>query len=370
MPDSSDVLIIGGGVIGLSTALRLADEHVSVTVVDRGRAGKEASWAAAGMLPPGMIQHRTDAQIRGDVRSRETCLRSYSNALWPGLSKRLREQTGIDNGYRNCGALELASEEDADLHLRVAEWQSEGITVERLTTRAAVVRHVPDLHPGFSEAIWLPEFCQVRNPRHLKALEAACRLSGVEVLEDVPDVALNVNGSRVLVNCSDRRLNSDRICLTAGAWTDQLLRSVGVHLPIRPIRGQMVQLRVRQLPFRCVIEQGRRYLVPRPDGLILVGSTEEDTGFEKHTTSDGIRGLLKFALSIVPDLSQAELVRQWAGLRPGSPDGLPYLGRLQPFDNLYVGAGHFRSGLQMSPGSAAVLADALMNSTADVLVTL
>ncbi len=181
-------------------------------------------------------------------------------------------------------------------------------------------------------------------------------------MEDMPDLSLKVDDRLVTVATSSHRFHAERICVTAGCWTAPLLRQLDIELPVQPVRGQIVQLRLPQLPFRCVIEQGRRYLVPRPDGLILVGSTEELTGFENKTTSDGIRSLLDFAYSLVPELKEAEVVRQWAGLRPGSPNGVPFLGRMDVFDNLYVGAGHFRSGLQMSPGSAKLLADMLMDS--------
>ena len=357
---SCDVLVIGGGIIGLSTALRLADDDVSVTVLDRGEAGREASWAGAGMLPPALPQPGRDGTRADD---REFHLRSLSNTLWPDLSDRLRLQTGIDNGYCNSGSLELCPPGE-DLNALMQTWQADGVAVEQLSGRDELDRLVPGLHPSISSAAFLPEFCQVRNPRHLNALKAACQLSGVELLEHVPDVRLNATGSRVTATTSDHRYSTERICVTAGAWTRQLLQPLNVSLDVRPVRGQMAQLQLPQLPFRCVIEQGRRYLVPRSDGLILVGSTEEDAEFEKQTTADGIRGLLDFAFSIVPDLSQAELVRQWAGLRPGSPTGLPYLGRIDGFDNLYVGAGHFRNGLQMSPGTALLLANMLVTAVA------
>ncbi len=344
--------------IGLSTALRLADEGVSVTLVERQQVGHGASWAGAGMLPPGT----SDTVPGGDTpEDRERFLRSLSNTLWPEFSERLREQTGIDNGFRRCGAVELGeSVEELDRQYEV--WRREGIEAERLDDRSALERHVPGLSPDFGQAVWLPQFCQVRNPRHLKAVEAACRLSGVEIVEDVADVCLEAQGSTVAVRTSERRFQADRVCLTTGCWTGQLLGRLGIDLPVEPVRGQVVQLRLPQLPFRCVIEQGRRYLVPRPDGLILVGSTEERVGFDRRTTNSGVRGLLDFAAELVPELSAAEPVRQWAGLRPGSPEGLPFLQRIGAFDNLYVGAGHFRSGLQMSPATALLLASALMGS--------
>jgi glycine oxidase len=353
-----DILIVGGGVIGLSTALQLADRGISVTVVDRQQVGTEASWAGAGMLPPGLHQ---PSVADGSPESRERSLRCLSNSIWPELSSRLLDYTGIDNGYRNCGAIEV-SNCNTRLTDQLTAWHAEGIMAEKIDSRIALEQHIPGLAPEFRHAVWLPEFCQVRNPRHLKALRSACQLSGVEILENVPDLMLQTHGSVVTAKTSSRRFSTERICVTAGSWTAPILQTLNVSLPIEPVQGQMVQLRSPQLPFRCVIEQGSRYLVPRPDGLILVGSTEERVGFRKQTTNDGVRGLLEFGASLVPQLAHATVVRQWAGLRPGSPDGLPFLGRLDGFDNLYVGAGHFRFGLQMSTGSAQILADALCAS--------
>ncbi len=350
---TSDILIIGGGVIGLTTALRLAEQGVSVTVVDRQEVGREASWAGAGMLPPGNLPNAITPEAR---------LRSYSHTIWAELSASLLERTGIDNGYRVCGALEVFVHEDRDAFTRqIAGWRDEGIRVEDATGQG-IERSAPGLSRQFTNAVFLPDFAQARNPRHLKALATACRALGVRIVEHVADLQLTVSSDRrVSASTTDGTMHADRVCVTAGAWTTRLLQPLGFALPVRPVRGQIVQLRVDTLPFSCVIEQGRRYLVPRADGLILVGSTEEHVGFVKQNTTEGVSGLLCFAESLLPALRHAQLVRSWSGLRPGSPDELPYLGQVPTFDNLFVAAGHFRSGLQMSPGTGQILADLLVD---------
>ena len=352
MQHGSDILIIGGGVIGLSTAFRLAEQGVSVTVVDRQRVGTEASWAGAGMLPPG---------VSATAATPEARLRSYSYEMWEQFSTQLKELSGIDNGYRKCGAVEVGLD-GAAVDLQIKQWQREGLCCDPLD-RVALERHVPGLHQQFQYGAFLPEFAQVRNPRHLKALTTACQSMGVEILEDVGHVSICAQGRAVEVTTPLRRFGAERVCLTAGSWTGQILKPLGVELPVAPVRGQIAQLRVSRLPFSCVIEQGRRYMVPRADGLILVGSTEEHVGFEKRNTAEGVSGLLGFAESIVPELGAAEVVRCWSGLRPGSPDELPFLGRTPGYDNVFVGAGHFRSGLQMSPATASILADLMLDRT-------
>lgn len=352
MSKHPDILIVGGGVIGLSTAWRLAKRGVLVTVVDRQSIGQEASWAGAGMLPPGNLQNAVTPEAR---------LRSYSHSVWESVTAELLEQTGIDNGYRRCGAVEIGlPDASKPFGEQLTEWQAEGIQVQ-LLDRPRLQQFVPDLHPALESGAFLPDFCQVRNPRHVKALAAACRQLGVKIYENVENLALVANAGIVTATASKQRFLAERVCVTAGAWSQQILAALNVPLPVTPVRGQIAQLRVSRLPFSCVIEQERRYLVPRPDGLILVGATEEYVDFEKRTTCAGVAGLLNFAESLVPELRQAELLRCWAGLRPGSPDELPFLGRVPEFENLFVGAGHFRSGVQMSTGTAQVLADVLLD---------
>ncbi len=354
----ADIVILGAGVIGLTTALKLAEQGTSVTVFDRQPAGREASWAGAGMLPPGNLKNAEGPEAR---------LRAFSHSLWPALAEQLLSKTGIDNGYRNCGAVELATDDSgSEHHLTRDSWAREGIQIQGLT-RSQLESHVPGIHDRFTGGVYLPEFCQVRNPRHLQALRAACLQAGVRIVENCPAIQLVRKNQRIAARTGDGSwLSFDRLCVTAGAWSTALLDAVGIRIPVKPVRGQIVQLRADPLPFRCVIELGRRYLVPRPDGLILIGSTEEYAGFCKQNTAEGVSGLLQFSISLVPALRNAEVAATWAGLRPQSPDELPLLGKVPGFDNLFVGAGHFRSGLQMSPGTAAILAALLQECSSPI----
>ncbi|MCA9065191.1 MAG: glycine oxidase ThiO [Planctomycetaceae bacterium] len=351
--EASDVLIVGGGIVGLTTAWKLAVQGVKVTLLDRRETGSEASWAGAGMLPPGTTS---------SPRTPESVLRCYSNQLWPGLSEQLRVISGIDNGFRRCGAIQLFDETNADSLLPLTRnWTAEGICHTQWN-RDSLQQATSAVNPRFEQAVWLPDFCQVRNPRHLKSVRVACQQNGVSIVEHAATTDIVTDGRVVrAIRCGDQIFKADRFCITAGAWTTLLLQTVGVTVPIRPVRGQIVQLRVSRLPFRCVIELGKRYLVPRPDGLILVGSTEEDAGYVRENTAQGVADLLRFAADLVPELKHASIVRMWSGLRPGTPDELPLLGTVPGFENLFVGAGHFRSGLQMSPATAQILADLLLD---------
>jgi glycine oxidase len=355
MTEHSDVLIIGGGVIGLTAAYYLSREQVRVTVVDKGDFGQEASWAGAGIVPPGNP---------GRARAPFDVLRAHSSALFPGLSAELRERTGIDNGYLRCGGLEVADEVEAVTH----EWRSEGIPFQTLA-EAELLRLEPGLARGLGTAYHLPDMAQVRNPRHLKALIAGSAGHGARLRPGRLVYSLERQGNRITAALTgEGRVSADRFVIAAGAWSDALLQPLGWQPGIRPVRGQIVLLRVETPLFHRIVLRGKRYLVPRPDGRILVGSTEEDAGFDKRTTAAAVRDLLAFAVSVVPGLAGAPLERCWAGLRPGTLDELPYLGPVPGLDNCFVAAGHFRSGIQLSPGTGLVLKELLLGQELTVPV--
>jgi len=354
----SDVIVIGGGVIGLTTAYELAGRGVDVTVVDQGPLGREASWAGAGMLPP---SHPERGRTPADR------LRGASQRLWPDLSRQLQAETGIDNGYRNCGGLELRLHGPADeLAEEIAEARESGVTVEAMTAEE-LRRFEPQLSPNVSAAYYLPEMGQVRNPRHLKALIAACGSRGVRFLTGQPVHRLDTQHDTIMgVETNEGLLVAGQYVVTAGSWSQRLLETAGCGVITRPLRGQIVLLNSLPLPLQRILMVGKRYLVPRPDGRILIGSTEDDAGFNKQNTPEGVAGLLQFATELAPSLAEAEIEQTWAGLRPRSVDGMPYLGQAPGFENLFVATGHFRDGLQLSPITGKIMAALILGEEAPV----
>jgi glycine oxidase len=207
----------------------------------------------------------------------------------------------------------------------------------------------------------LPQLAQVRNPRHLKALIAGCGQRGVRLVSGAPVVGFDRRNEKIVaVRTPAETYSAGQVCICSGAWSRQVLASVNCDVRVEPVRGQIVLLSMQPLPIRHVIEVGPRYLVPRPDGRILIGSTEERAGFDKRNTAGAVAELIRFGCQVVPKLADARYERAWAGLRPGSPDGRPYLGRVPGMENLFVAAGHFRAGLQLSPGTAFVMRQLLL----------
>lgn len=350
-----DCLIIGGGVIGLSLAYELSGAGMKVCLVDRGSPGCETSWAAAGMLPPACS---LEGQTPLDA------LACWSAKLHAGWSADLREVTGIDNGYRRSGALYVTrNDAAANLLTRAAAWKSAHIRCERCDSDRLI-----EIEPELSRAshgaaaVLVPEECQIRSPRHLKALVSACLARGVEIKPGSAVADFEIRRGRIqAAHTPMGSMHAGQFCITSGCWSGPLAARLGMRLSIKPIRGQIVLLSCPRTPIRHIINEGPRYLVPRPDGRVLVGSTEEDVGFDRRTTAAAVSDLIHFAMDLVPALREAEVERAWAGLRPGTKDGLPYLGKLPDVENGFIAAGHYRNGMLLSTATAVVMSQLIRN---------
>ena len=349
----NDVLIVGGGIIGLTAAHFLAGAGLGVTVLDRDDPGRGASWAGAGILPPGNPGRAATPVDR---------LRALSTSHFADYSARLREETEIDNGYARCGGIEFLRESELGY---LARWAAEGIEVRGdlpppapLSASERGAGGGRSLYPYF-----LPGFAQVRNPRHLRALIAACTRSGVVIrghapVHDFIRVENRIFGVRLETG---ETLSATHFILAAGAWAGPLLTQLGVTIPVEPIRGQMVLFEMGTPLGGPILLIGKRYVVPRGDGRVLVGATEEPgAGFEAVTTPGGVAELVEFGRALLPELARAEVAASWAGLRPGSPDGRPTIGVVANYPNVIVAGGHFRAGIQQSIGTALLVRDLVL----------
>ena len=350
------MVIVGGGVIGLSVAYALANEGVrSGSSSTCGReVVRAASWAGAGMIPPFTRRLNHGPMI---------ALRSAGAVLHREWSAALREETGIDNGYRVTGGVDVAATEadEADLRTAAGRWRVEGIAFERLAP-GDFPRIEPALNPALLGGYFLPDRAQIRNPRHLKALQVALRRRGVALVPHHPLIGLERNGDRIEgVKTETGVMPCGQVVIAAGAWSGLYSSSgPGRRSPTPPLKGQIVMLRADRPLLGRIIEHGKNYLVPRDDGRILVGASEESRGFDAEPTPEVARELLDEAFRLCPGLAEAEVERTWAGLRPGSVDTRPYIGRLPGWSNVVVATGHKRAGLQLAPSTAEVVADLVL----------
>ena len=351
-------IVIGGGVIGLSIAYQMARRRCQVTLLDDGRVGGGSSWAGAGILPAATLLNVDDPYER---------LRGYSHQLHPHWARDLQELTGIDTGFRRCGGWFLARSkvERATMLAQRSLWEEQGIEVQH-GYLPDVLRHEPSLKMIENKEIdmegwFVPDECQVRNPRHLQALVAACRQLQVEIREGCGVESLQWQNEKLAaVVAGSQRLEADHYFFATGAWAHKMLNWFGLPNGILPVRGQMLLYQVPPGSIRSVINEGHRYLVPREDGHLLVGSCEEEVGYVCETTEPQMEELKKWAKSMLGDQLPAEPLRAWAGLRPGVFDGMPYIGPLARFPNVWFAAGHFRSGLHLSCATAECLVATLL----------
>ncbi len=341
----SDILIIGGGVIGLMTARELTQAGAAVTLVEMGATGREASWAGGGILSP-LYPWRNPASV--------TALASWSQQIYPDLCQQLLEETGVDAEYRRSGLLVLDVEQ-RDVALAWAEQQRTQIDV---LDKATLHEKEPGLDVHVDGALWLGNVGQIRNPRLGKALRRLAVDRGVQVREQEEVLELRVEDGRVRgVRTTEGTIDADRVVVCTGAWTAQLLEKIGRKPEIHPIRGQMILFYAKPGQIRHLTLLRERYVIPRTDGRVLIGSTLEDTGFEKITTSEAKEELYRIAVEMYPLLKRTPIEDHWAGLRPASPSGIPYIGPYPGVEGLYLNAGHFRNGLVTGPASARLLAD-------------
>ncbi|MGQ9572681.1 MAG: glycine oxidase ThiO [Dehalococcoidia bacterium] len=344
-----DVIVVGGGVIGCAIAYYLTRAGAQVTVIERGEVGGEASGASAGILAP------LELYVESDIL-RNFCLASLR--LFPSLAETLEDETGIDIGYLQSGILRVAlSDKDADDLVELFQWQrSQGLPLELIGPEP--LRHLePRLSSEACAAIYSPQEHQVSADRLTQALVQAAVARGAVLHRGMAVTGLVTNGSRVSgVRTRNGRLTAGQVVLAAGCWTAALGRHLGVNLPVRPMRGQMLAFPNFSSPVRHIIFRDDGYLVPKANGFLFVGSTVEDVGFRNNTTTKALAGLRRMAAALVPSLAYVEVVSDWAGLRPGSPDGLPMLGPVPGWEGLSVASGHFRKGILLSPITGRLMA--------------
>jgi glycine oxidase len=344
-----EYLVVGGGVIGLLSAYQLALAGRQLTLLDTQCVGREASWAGGGIVSP-LYPWRYSPAV--------TALAHWSQDFYPGLAGRLLVDTGIDPEVHVTGLYWF----DLEDQVEALAWAGrEGRALAEVDI-ASVYRELPMLAAGFARALQMPGVANVRNPRLVRALrQALLQMPNVTLHEHCPVSGFVLDGERVCgVQTAQGELLADQVVLAAGAWSGQLLSTLGVELPVEPVKGQMILYKCAEDFLPSMVLAKGRYAIPRKDGHILVGSTLEFEGFDKTPTDSALASLKASAEALLPDLAGAEVVGHWAGLRPGSPEGIPFIGEVSQWPGLWLNCGHYRNGLVLAPASCQLLADLML----------
>ncbi|MFQ5990459.1 MAG: glycine oxidase ThiO [Candidatus Methylomirabilales bacterium] len=350
---TADVLIIGGGIIGCSIAVELSRAQVRVLLLERDRVGCEASGEAAGMLAPQAEDIPAGPFLDQCLKSRE---------MFGPLQELLEEETGVDIEYVRSGILYLFLTDDDEFQGKrmLDEQRARGLRVERWDRRQ-VLEAEPQLTPTVRGALYFPDDHQVENARMVRALSLLAARRRVEIMEGTPATGLARDKERVLgVRSVTETYYAGKVVIAAGAWSGGIGELPNQQIPIQPARGQLLSLDTRGDFFRHILYTRDAYLVPRPHGELIVGSTVEFAGFEKHVTVGGIEALLAAARRLVPALGSRPILRAWAGFRPWTPDELPYLGGVPGSQGLYVASGHYRNGILLAPVTGQLMAALLL----------
>lgn len=352
----TDVLIIGGGIMGMLTAKELLQKGASVTLLDKSELGTEASWAGGGIVSPLYPWTYSDPI---------TQLANWAQKAYPNLAQELLQSTGIDPEFNPCGLLMLGPDQ-----LETAEtWaQTHNKEVQRLGPEAVHQRESKvDLR--CEQNLFLPYVGNIRNPRLLKSLRAHLQSQKHFQSHTQCEVkGLQKQGSALQVTTSQKSFTAEKVVICSGAWSQTLLAQLEIpsRVEVQPVKGQMLVFAPMPSLITSIVMHQGKYLIPRRDGRIVMGSTLEHSGFDKFTTAEAKEALLSRAYSMVPCLETVEVEAHWAGLRPGSSAGVPYIGRLPEWENLFINAGHYRNGLVLAPASARLISDMVLGITPEL----
>jgi glycine oxidase len=344
MSDTTDFLVIGGGVIGCAVAYELSKAHATAILVERGEIGQEASSAAAGMLSPLLESEGEDGFSR---------LCRQARSLFPAYLEELRERTGLQVEWHHAGRLDIPTSEEEAFHIR--QTSGEGA---RLLSRQEVREIEPHVAWFPEPALYSPDPAHLDNAGYTHALAQAANAGGVQVRPHEGVDGLLVRGQTVYgARTSHGEIHAARVINCSGAWAPRLSPSPESRLPVIPVRGQMLSLITETPLVRRIVYSKDCYLVPRNNSQLLVGATIERVGYDKRNTVEGIQKLTRGALHLCPDLKSATFSRMWAGLRPGTPDSLPILGVDPVWNGLMHAVGHFRNGILLSALTGKIMAE-------------
>ncbi|MCK4834368.1 MAG: glycine oxidase ThiO [Gammaproteobacteria bacterium] len=343
-----DCIIVGGGAIGLLTARQLFLQGVDVLLLEKGPLGGESSWAGGGIISPLYPWRYADSV---------NVLAERSKKIYPELVQTLFEESGSDCELIDSGLFTVVNEGEQDILNWAKKWSVDASYIDDVNV-------IHDIEESVGEAvdkgIWMPDIKQVRNPKLVKALKASFDHRSIPYLEgtEVEEIIVE-NGKVSGVRTSQKSFFADKVIIASGAWSAQF-SVTQTSVDVLPVKGQMIMYKGEpDLVKRMILSEGH-YIIPRRDGRILAGSTLEKIGFDKSVSSEALEELHHAAVELVPLLEGLSIERQWAGLRPGTEKGIPYICHHDDVEGLYVHAGHFRNGIVLGAASAELMADIVL----------
>ncbi len=354
----SDIIVIGAGIVGCAVTYELARRGASVQLVDARQPGMGATQASAGMLAP-----FTEAKDR-NTAFLDLAVRSLD--LYDEFVARVTQASNMAVGYQRTGTIDVASTDErmAALGDVAARLQARGVPLSLLDAAAARAEE-PHLGHSVAGALLIGAHGYVRAGALTRALVAAARCHGAHFVEGSRVGGISKRHGDLVVDTAHGSLTAGAVVTTAGSWSGQIDVPGGARVPVRPVRGQLLHLAWEGAPLRRVTWGDHCYMVPWDDGTVLVGATMEEVGFDERNTVDGVRQLMTAASELVPAAAKAALVSARVGLRPGTPDALPIIGWSGVLPNLMYATGHFRNGVLLSPLTAQLVADAMIDHRID-----
>ncbi len=353
LENNFDVLIVGGGIIGMLTARSLQSEGLSVAIVEKGKLGGAATWAAGGILSPLNPWQKNSATQSLIKEGRQN---------FPALIHELKQETAIDSELLQSGMLVL----DLDEKQQALNWAKHNNEALEVLTAQSLLEHEANISTKFDEALYLPNITQVRPPKLISALQQSLLQRKVKICENtfVENFLIEDNTVKGLATRNEK-LYAEKIIICSGAWTKSLIQagtSIDPEIDIEPVRGQMLLYKLPEKILSHIILKEKSYLIPRQDGHILCGSTVEHVGFENDVTQEARQSLQTTAHELMPTLEKLEPIKQWSALRPGTQRDTPYICKHPVIEGLYLNSGHYRYGIIMSIASARIMTKLVSDS--------
>jgi glycine oxidase len=360
---TSDIIVVGAGIVGCAIGDELSRRGASVQIVDERAPGMGATQASAGMLAP-YIEAREEGPL--------LAMTARSLSLFDAFVSDVVARSGHDVVYRRCGSLDVAFQPHP-----LARFETMAAALERLGVKSQVLdaagvrREEPQLSEDVTGGLLIPVHGYVAAGQLTTALATAARNQGAQMVEHASVKRVAHQHGELRVETTRGVLTASQVVLAAGSWAGQItLESIPAKPPIRPVRGQLVQVKWTGPPLRRIVWGERCYLVPWEDGTLLIGATVEDAGFDERATVAGVHDLIEAACELVPHAWAAGFSTARVGLRPASPDELPVIGRSAVIPQLMYACGHYRNGVLLAPLTAQLVADAMLDGVIDPMLEL